>query len=108
MHSMLAQNAFHGQWYKSIWSLNKTCIQTTIFKFENWGRRYFSQSELPGNEAGAKMPWIPFGTSTPSNSTLAISSNFLASSTRRNGDLSTAGRRTDDRTIPVCVCESRM
>jgi len=108
MHSMLAQNAFHGQWYKSIWSLNKTCIQTTIFKFENWGRRYFSQSELPGNEAGAKMPWIPFGTSTPSNSTLAISSNFLASSTRRNGDLSTAGRRIDDRTIPVCVCESRI
>lgn len=54
------------------------------------------------------MPWIPFGTSTPSNSTLAISSNFLASSTRRNGDLSTAGRRIDDRMIPVCVYKSRM
>ena len=41
--------------------------------------------------------------STPPNSTLAISSKFLASSTRRNGDLPTAVWRTDERMIPACV-----
>ena len=62
-----------------------------------------NQLVLPGKEEGQKRPWRSFGMSTPSNSTLAISSKFLASSTRRNGDLPTAVWRTDERMIPACV-----
>ena len=62
-----------------------------------------NQLTLVGEEEGEKSPCRPFGMPTPSNSTLAISSKFLASSTRRNGDLPTAVWRTDERMIPACV-----
>ena len=46
--------------------------------------------------------------SIPSNSTLATSLKVPASSTRRNGDLPSALRRTEERMTPVCVHQTNM